>query len=283
MRTHSYAAILAGGALVLIAAAGGADAQQRAIKVALDATFAPHAMPKMGGGVEGFNVDMAEEIAKRMKAKLELTAAEWSGLIPGMQAGKFDFLAAPTTVTEERAKSMLFSEGYLNTDYQFLVRKDAPEFKKLEDLKGRTISVNKGNVYDQWARERIATYGWNVESYATQVDAVQAVIAGRADLSLSGDTSIAWAAKQNPQLKLSFAVETGRVWAIPFRKDAVELRREVENVVECMKLDGTFAKLNEKWLGVAPRPRAVATTVVMGYGEPGFTGYDPTPHTPKCN
>ena len=69
-------------------------------KVALDGTFAPHAMPKMDGGVEGFNVDLANEIGKRLNVKMDITAAQWSGLIPGMQAGTYDFLVAPTTLTE---------------------------------------------------------------------------------------------------------------------------------------------------------------------------------------
>ena len=92
-------------------------------KVALDGTFAPHAMPKMSGGVEGFNVDLANEIGRRLNAKMDITAAQWSGLLPGMQAGTYDFLVAPTTLTESRSKSMLFTEGYLNTDFQFVVKK----------------------------------------------------------------------------------------------------------------------------------------------------------------
>ena len=79
-------------------------------KVALDGTFAPHAMPKMTGGVEGFNVDLANEIGRRLGVKMDITAAQWSGLLPGMQAGTYDFLVAPTTLTESRSKNMLFCE-----------------------------------------------------------------------------------------------------------------------------------------------------------------------------
>ena len=109
---------LAVGAII----SGSAVMAQETYKVALDGTFAPHAMPKLEGGVEGFNVDLAAALAEQMGAKLEVTAAQWSGLLPGMQAGTYDFLVAPTTVTEERAGNMLFSEGYLNTDFQFVVK-----------------------------------------------------------------------------------------------------------------------------------------------------------------
>ena len=137
-------------ALAAGAFSGSALADKHAMKkeynVALDGTFAPHAMPKLSGGIEGFNVDLANEIGKRLGAKMNITAAQWSGLIPAMQAGKYDFLVAPTTITEERAKTMLFTEGYLNTDFLFAVKKGAPAMATLEDFKGKIISVNKGSV-----------------------------------------------------------------------------------------------------------------------------------------
>src|SRR5438128_5571622 len=121
---------------------------QQPLKTAVDGTFAPHAMPKLSGGIEGFNVDLANEIAKRLHRGIEIDATQFSGLLPGLQAGSYDFIAAPTTVTKERADNLLFTEGYLNTDFQFVVKKDTPDIKALEELKGKTVAVNKGSVYD---------------------------------------------------------------------------------------------------------------------------------------
>ncbi len=140
--------------------------------------------------------------------------------MPALQAGTYDYVAAPTTVTQERAENMLFTEGYLNTDFQFLIKKGAPKVEKLEDLKGKTVSVNKGSAYDSWARGLEAKIGWKVESFGTQTDAVQAVLAGRADANVAGNTVIAWAVKNNPQLELSYLHSTGLVWAAAFRKDS---------------------------------------------------------------
>jgi polar amino acid transport system substrate-binding protein len=260
-----------------------AQAQAGKITVGVDGTFAPHAFPKLGGGIEGFNVDMANEIGKRLKRPIEIVAQEFSGLIPGLNSGRFDWLAAPTTVTPERAKSMLFSEGYLNTDYQFLIKKGAPPIAKPEDLKGRKLAVNKGSAYDAWAEQNKEKYGFESSAFPTQTDAVQAVMAGRADANLSGNTVVAWAAKQNPQLQLSYTIKTGLVWAIPFRQDDKATRNQIENVVECMKRDGTFAQLHEKWFGVKPEPGAAAVTVYPGYGVPGMDGYDPAEHPAQCS
>lgn len=255
---------------------------KKEFNVALDGTFAPHAMPKLDGGVEGFNVDLAEEIGKRLGVKMNVTAAQWSGLLPAMQAGKYDFIVAPTTITEERSKTMLFTEGYLNTDFLFAVKKGAPKIEALEDFKGKVIAVNKGAVYDSWARGLEEKIGWKVQSYGTQTDAIQAVISGRAFANVAGNTSVAWAAKKNPQLELSFNYSTGKLFGMPFRKDDVATRNMVEEVIECMKLDGTFAAMSEKWFGVAPAPGSAAVTVSAGYGQPGIDGFDPTPHIPNC-
>ena len=185
-------------------------------------------------------------------------------------------------MTESRSKSMLFTEGYLNTDFQFVVKTGTKPITGLKQFRGKTISVNKGSAYDKWARGLQNKIGWKVESYGTNTDAVQAVISGRAFANVAGNTVSAWAVKKNAQIQLSYLHSTGKVFSMPFRKNSIELRNKVENVLECMKLDGTFAKMSEKWFGVTPAPGSAAVTVHAGYGQPGFTGFIPTPHVPNC-
>lgn len=269
-------------ALVTFVAMLSAAVAQEPYKVALDGTFAPHAMPKVGGGTEGFNVDLANEIGRRLGRKMDITAAQWSGLLPGLQAGTYDFIVAPTTVTEERTQNLLFTEGYLNTDFQFMVKKDAPEVTSLEGFKGKTIAVNKGSAYHRWADGLVDKIGWKVEAYGTNTNAVAAVTAGRAFANVAGNTVIAWAVKKNPQFKLSYLHSTGKVFAMPFRKGDEALRNKVEEAIECMKLDGTMTKLSEKWFDVTPAPGSAAVTVYPGYGVPGMLGYQDIKHTPKC-
>jgi polar amino acid transport system substrate-binding protein len=79
------------------------------LRTGVDGTFAPHAMPKLGGGIEGFQIDLFTEVARRMKRKITIDAVSFSTLIPGMQSGRYDFIAAPTTVTKERAENMLLT------------------------------------------------------------------------------------------------------------------------------------------------------------------------------
>ena len=272
---------LAAAALCL---SGTVVAQDKPLVAGFDGTFAPHAMPKMGGGIEGFNVDLVLEAGKRMGRKVEVFSGEFSGLIPAMNAGKLDFVGAPTTVTPERAANLLFSEGYLNTYYSFVVPVGKPDIKSLDELKGKTVSTNKGSAYDKWLQDNAAKYGFKSESYGTNADATQAVIAGRADTVITGNTVGAYAVlKSNAQLKVAtLKIDQGLVWGAVFRKDDPKLRNAFDEALECMKADGTVAKLHEKWFGAKPEAGAAAVTAYAGYGVPGLAGYDPTPHTPKC-
>jgi polar amino acid transport system substrate-binding protein len=270
------------GALCAALSIGGAAVAQDKYTVALDGTFAPHAMPSLSGGIEGFNVDLANLIGERLGAEMDIVATQFSGILPGLAAGTYDFVVAPTTITAERADSVLFSEGYLNTDFQFVVKAGAEDVPDLESLKGKIIAVNKGSVYDSWAREKADEIGWTVESYGTNSDAVQAVVSGRAFANVAGNTVSAWAAKQNPAIKLSYLFPTGLVWGMPFRKGDEELRAKVETVIECLKIDGTMVSLSEKWFGVTPQPGSATITPQPGFGEPEFAGYVMDDHTPGC-
>src|SRR5262249_13961632 len=98
----------------------------------------------------------------------------------------------------------------------------------------------------------------------------------------NGDTSAAWSAKQMPQLKTSYLYSTGSVYSVAIRKDNTQMRAQLDSAIECLKQDGTLAKIHEKWLGYAPRPGSDAGTIFHGHGVRGLTGYDSTPHPPQC-
>src|SRR5262249_42872613 len=153
------------------------------------------------------------------------------------------------------------------------------------DLKGKMVSTNKGTPTDKWLQDNAAKYGHKSQAYGTTTDAIQSVISGHTDATLTGNTAAAYAAlRSGGQLKVAtLVVDQGLVWGAAFRKDDVKLRNAFEDALECMKLDGTVVKLAEKWFGSKVAAGPAATTVFPGYGVPGLGGYDPTPHTPKCN
>ncbi|MFN4099994.1 MAG: transporter substrate-binding domain-containing protein [Pararhodobacter sp.] len=273
--------------LALAVAALPAHAQvadiQPSYRTALDGTFAPHAMPSLTGGVEGFNVDLAALIAERLGAEMQLDAAQFSGLIAALQAGTYDFLMAPVTVNEERAENLLFTEGFMDTNFSFVVPAGSPERASLDDFRDLTIAVNRGSAYHSYLDDRASEYGWTVVPFGTNTDAVEAVATGRADANLGGNTVSAWASLQNPAVELSYEIDTGLVWALAFRKDDVATRNLIDTVLECLKIDGSMAALSERWFGVAPVEGTTIVTPTPGYGVPGFTGYQESDHEASCS
>ena len=265
--------------------AGSALAQEKLppLRTGVDGTFAPHAMPKLGGGIEGFQIDLFTEVARRMKREITIDAVSFSTLIPGMQAGRYDFIAAPTTVTIERADNMLFTAGYLWTAYQFGIKKGSAPIKIWEDLRGKSVSVNKGTPYENLSKAKGVEHGFTVQVYDTQPDATQAVLSGRAYATLGGNTTIRYAASKNPQFVADLELkETRAHWAAPVPKNNPKLRAELQDALDCMKKDGTMAKLYEKWFNKKPAADDLAVVITPGYGVPGMPGYDPTPHELKC-
>ncbi|WPB85694.1 transporter substrate-binding domain-containing protein [Sediminicoccus rosea] len=260
-----------------------APAAQPPLRCAVDGTFAPHAFPSLQGGVQGFQIDLFREVARRMGREIVIDSASFSGLIPAMNAGRYDFLCAPTTVTPERAASLLFTEGYLWTELQFGIRRGTPPIRSEEDLRGKTISVNKGTPYEQWVTRNAERLNLTLLAFDTQPDAVQAVIQGRAYANLSGNTVVRFSASRTPQYVADFVLPGTRLhWGTPFRQDSGALRNQVEDVLTCMKRDGTIARLSERWFGNAPGPDQAERIEFPGYGPPGLPGYDPTPQNPRC-
>lgn len=292
MRYPLLAATLFGLAAALATPAGPTAAQQSQaqggqnlppLRCGVDGTFAPHAFPSLQGGVQGFQIDLFREVARRMGRELVIESASFSGLIPALNAGRYDFLCAPTTVTRERAENLLFTEGYLWTELQFGIRRGTPPIRSEEDLRGKAISVNKGTPYERWVRENAERLNLTLLAFDTQPDAVQAVLQGRAYANLSGNTVIRYSASRTPQFVADWVLPGTRFhWGTPFRRDSAALRNQVEEVIECMKLDGTIARLSERWFGDRPGPDQAENIVFPGYGAPDMPGYDPTPHTPRC-
>jgi polar amino acid transport system substrate-binding protein len=266
--------------------AGTSFAQQKLppLRTGVDGTYAPHAMPKLGGGVEGFQIDLFNEVARRMHREIIIESASFSGLIPALQGGRYDFLTAPTTVTPERADALLFTQGYLWTAFQFGIRKGSAPLKGWADLKGKVVSVNKGTPYESLAKKMSEQNGFTVQTFDTEPDAVQAVVSGHAYANLAGNTVIKYAASKNPQFVADLLLaDTKAHWAAPFRKDEAALRGEVEDVLKCMKKDGTVATLSEKWFGSKPAADDLENVSLPGHGIPNLPGYEPNAPEPDCS
>ena len=98
-----------------------------------------------------------------------------------------------------------------------------------------------------------------MQVYDTQPDAVQAVLSGRA-YATSPATPRSPRRRSRIRSWLSYLHSTGLVWAAPCARTIRELRNQIQDALDCMKKDGTIAKLHEKWFGMKPAPGSAAVT-----------------------
>ena len=239
-------------------------------------------MVRGASGPEGFGVDMIQEVAKRIgRPPPEILDVNFSGLFAALFAKRIEFTVNPLNITAERAERMLYTEPFFATGNGFIVR-PADTMNGFDDLRGKIVAVNRGTISDTWATENAGKYGFEVQRYDTFPDSVQAVLTRRAFTALNEIPTTVYAASRNKAIKVGFKDFNGRNFGYAFRLDDAAYRDKVEAAIECMKSDGTLAKLYEKWYGDQPAADSPTVTVYPGYGPPGFKGYDPAPHPLNC-
>ena len=143
MKKSFFAAITLIFALGLLMAGCGGDkkAEQKVLRVGTEPTFAPFEFQKEGSkDYTGFDMDLARAIGKQLGMKVEIVSMGFDGLIPALNAGNIDAVAAGMTVTPERANNVKFSEPYYKSGLTVMVRKDDNVITGIESLKGKKNS-----------------------------------------------------------------------------------------------------------------------------------------------
>jgi len=249
--------------------------QDQTLRAGAEVGFAPFNFRKADGSIDGYSFDISTELARRMgRPGLEVVDIVFANIFASLHAKRIEYVMAPTTITATRAAELLFTEPYFDVGLGFLTRQDN-RFSSMDDLKGKTVGVTSGSVQDEWMKNNAATYGVNVQRFDKTADAIQAVAIRRVDAYMSTTASAQWTVKQQPNLAIDVSILTGGQFGLPTRTDDVEFRNLLESHLECMKLDGTAAKIHEKWFGVVPAPGSSMVTVYEGFGAPGWPGHDP--------
>src|SRR3954447_19034567 len=209
-------------------------------------------MVRGAAGPEGFGVDMIQDVAPRIgRPGVGIVDINFSGLFAALFSKRIEFTVNPLNITAERAERMLYTEPFFATGNGFIVRA-ADAMKGFDDLKGKALAVNRGTISDTWATANAEKYGFEVQRYDTFPDSVQAVLTRRAFTALNEIPTTVYAASQNKAIKVGFKDYNGRNFGIAFRPESHDYRNKVEEAIECMKLDGSLAKMHVKWYGAEP-------------------------------
>ena len=250
--------------------------------MACDLGFAPFCFKTPAGEATGFTYDMSAALAKQLgRPGVEVTDSNFSAIFAGLFSKRYEMIPAPTNITKDRAAQMLFSEPYMPTGLGFLVKKGA-KIASLEELKGKALTVNNGSISDKWLTDNEAKYGYTIQRYNKNADAVQAVMIGRAFANVADVPVSRYVSTQTPMAEVAFVLNSGNNFGIAFRKEDAAFRAKVEAALECIKSDGTLAAIHEKWFGVKPAADSSSAKTYPGIGAPDFEGYDATPHKAAC-
>ena len=261
MTKRLFLKTLAGAAIVL--ASVGAHAQDTltrvkqagVLKIGTETAFAPFDFIKDGDHV-GLNVDLFKDIGKEMGVKIEWIALPWEGVLPGLEAGKFDMVGGPATITKARMERYRFSTPVADASIALLKRKGDKSVMKPADIAGKAVGGGKSSAQlaqlkafaESLGKADVREYPGNNEAYAD-------LAAGRISAVGNSIANIAYVAQQRP--------DTFEVVMPPFgaksyfgyigRKDAdsAKLMDAVDAAILKMKKDGRLATLQKKWFGQA--------------------------------
>ncbi|WP_207905856.1 transporter substrate-binding domain-containing protein [Aestuariirhabdus litorea] len=247
--------------LIATVALGANAAQAETLKVGANIGNVPWEFQDKSGKNIGFEIDLVNEVAKRLQMDVEITNIPFNGLFAAVQSGQIDAAVSSITITEKRLKSVSFAQPYYDSDQSLTARSDS-KVKSVDDIKGKIISVDTGSTGDIWAEANKEKTGIaEIRRYEGLSNAMLDLVAGRTDGYISDIPAMQYYTKDKPDLKVVARIKTGEQYSIMFAKNS-PLQAKVNSVLTELKKEGYIAALHGKWFGSVPE-KTTSTVMVM--------------------
>ncbi|GAB3627372.1 ABC transporter permease [Pandoraea terrae] len=216
------------------------------LRVATDATFKPFEYVENGKRT-GFDVELIEAIAKAMGRKVEWTDIDFKGLIPGLISKRFDVAASAIYITDERLKVVAFTHPYYTGGLAIMVKADNTSIKEPADLNGKKVSVQVGTKSVSFLKDNYPKVErLEVEKNQEMFNLVEI---GRADAAVTGKPAAVLYANARPGVKVLEKTLTVERYGFAVRKDEAALTNAMNQALEKVRADGTYAALVSKYFG----------------------------------
>ncbi|TGE32115.1 ABC transporter substrate-binding protein [Desulfosporosinus sp. Sb-LF] len=201
---------------------------------------------KKDGELVGFDVEIGNEVAKRIGLKPNPVTNPWETIIQGLKGNKYDAIIASMTATPERAQQIDFSDPYYISGAQIFVAEGNTTIKTKDDLKGKVIGVIQSSTWKDLAEK----YTDKIKPYSSDVFALQDLPSGRIDAVITDKiVGISAIKEQGLKLKPIDSVLTEDKICIGINKGNPELMKKLNDAIKGMVADGTYAKISDKWFG----------------------------------
>ena len=200
------------------------------------------------GELVGFDVDIGNEICKRMGVTARPVTNPWQTIIQGLKSKKYDVILGSMAITDKRLEQVSFTRPYYRSGAQIFVKKDNTAIKAKEDLTGKRIGVVKASTFKEIAEK--LTEPANVVGYGSDVIALQDLTTGRIDAVIT-DKVVGLSAMNENQLAIKNIAKPlyEDKMGIAVRKEDTELLQKINGALEAMIKDGTYDKISRKWFG----------------------------------
>ena len=230
-------------ALTLTAFAACAESKET-LTMATNASFPPYEYVE-GDQVVGIDPEIAAAVCEKMGYDLEIVDTEFDSLISGVASGKYDFVMAGMTVTEERKQMVSFSDTYA-TGVQVIIVKEDSTIAKPDDLKGKKIGVQLSTTGDLTATDKFGKD--SVVQYNKGNDAVMALTQGQIDAVIIDNEPAKSYVAANKGLKILDTEFLNEDYAACISKDNAGLTKAVNKALAELKADGTLQKIVDKYI-----------------------------------
>jgi polar amino acid transport system substrate-binding protein len=245
---------LALAAAALALGIGAASAEGMKVRIATEGAYPPFNQKNADGSLSGFDVDIANALCEKMKAQCTIVAQDWDGIIPGLLAKKYDAIIASMSITDERKKTIDFSDKYYNTPARFIVGKTSGITDvSPEGLKGKTIGAQSSTIHANYLEAKYKA-GSTLKLYSTQDEANADLAAGRLDAILADSiVELDFLNKKDgaccqfagPDFKDPEFFGSGA--GIGLRKEDTKLKEAFNAAIKEIIADGTYKKINDKY------------------------------------
>lgn len=250
------------------------------ITIATEGAYAPWNFSGPNGTLDGFEIDLAKDLCKRMNKECEIIAQNWDGIIPSLTAGKYDAIMAGMSITPKREEVIAFTTPYAAAINSFAVLGDSdlanlpmvgkplsleseaakPVLEEIAKLiAGKTVGV-QGSTTASSFMEQYFKGAADTREYKTTEEHNFDLVSGRLDAVVANATVLAAAMEKEDMAgtKLAGPLFSGKVFGmigIGLRKEDAALKADFDTAIEAARADGTIKTLSEKWfkLDVSPQ------------------------------
>ncbi|WP_068615697.1 amino acid ABC transporter substrate-binding protein [Paenibacillus tuaregi] len=217
------------------------------LRIGTEGTYAPFTFHDPSGKLTGFDVEIAEEVSKRLGVQPQFVETQWDSLIAGLDAKRFDTVFNEVSMTDERKQKYLFTDLYIVSRAVLIVGKDNTDIKKFADLKGKksgqSLTSNLTQIAKDNGAEIVAVEGFN--------QAIDLLTSKRIDATVNDQLSYLDFKKQKPDVPIKVVDTSSNASqsAGLFSKGADDLVAAVNKALADMKSDGTYLKISQKYFG----------------------------------